>query len=110
MKDSINHSSTTVQETLFQKYYTVEEFSDVTSSHWRKFGKETEVTRVKNGYEFKAQGISQYRIKTSLGAVKHLPIDYLLFQMLSKYRAEKQTIKGAKSGSGLRVELGKMGL
>ena len=85
-----------IQKTLFRKYYSKEGFSEVTSSHWRDFGEKTIVTRGRNGFEFRSDGISTYHKKSTIGILKNLPIDFLLSKMLSKNAAEKQTIKDAK--------------
>ena len=98
MQNPINHTSTDIQGILFEKYYSTEEFSDVTSSHWKKFGKKTKVIRGKNSFEISAYGISAFQKKTSfLQSLRHVPINLLLSQMLSQHDAEQQIIISAKS-------------
>ena len=50
-----------------------------------------------NGFEFSTNGISSFVKKNPLQFLMHLPIDLLLFKMLSKHAAEQPTLKAAKS-------------
>lgn len=86
-----------IQETLFENYYSSEEFSEVTSSHWVNFGNRVKVARDRTGFDFDSFGISSYREKSFLPTLKHLPIDILLSQMLLKYGAKKKTVRAAKT-------------
>ena len=86
-----------IQKTLFRKYYSNDEYSKVTSSHWRDYGAKTNVTYGVSGFEFNAKGISTFSKKSTLGAIKHLSIDMLLDKMLSNYGAVKETIRVAKA-------------
>ena len=90
-------TSNQIQETLFQKYYSNDEFSKVTSSHWQDFGKKTNITRSNNGFEIRGYGISAYGRKSILRNLKYLPIAILLSKMLSKHGAKKHSIHAAKT-------------
>ena len=90
--------SDNIQETLFKKYYSDDKFSEVTSNHWRDFGKNTKIIKEDDSFNISAYGISTFYKKESLlGTLKHFPIDYLLSQMLKKYHAQDETIAMAKS-------------
>ena len=86
-----------IQETLYQKYYIDDEFSEVTSSHWKSFGEKTKVVRINESFKTNAYGISTFLKKSPLRSLKHLPIDFLLSQMMLKYGAKKKTLQCAKS-------------
>ncbi len=89
--------SNQIQETLFREYYSNDEFSKVTSSHWRDFGKKTNITRSNNGFEIRAYGISAYGKRSTLRYIKHLPIDFMLSGMLSKHGGKEHSIHAAKA-------------
>lgn len=84
-------------DALYSKYYTREEFSDVTSSHWKGYGAKTAVTRRDQQFDINAYGISSFEEKSILRSIRHLPIDFLLSGLLKKHNARDNTINCAKS-------------
>jgi putative sugar O-methyltransferase len=89
-----------LKEFLYHNYYndnsTSQGFSDVTSSHWREFGKRTTVIRRSNDFEINAYGISDFSKKTLLRKLYNIPASYFLVKILKKYNANEATIKAAK--------------
>ena len=87
-----------IQKTLFQRYYSDDQFSEVTSSHWRKFGRKSTVKQTVDGFDFNAYGISAFARKNIpvISTFKHYPIDYLLNQLLKKHHANPETIQAGK--------------
>ena len=73
-------SSNQIQNKLFQKYYSKNEYSKVTSSHWQDFGAKTKVTQSESGFKFNAYGISTYG--------RHQPLDLLNIYLLIFYFQE----------------------
>ena len=57
-----------IKKTLYEEYYenNEEQFSPVTSSHWRDYGRKTQVNFTDNNFEIEAAGISGFRKKTFL--------------------------------------------
>ena len=87
-----------IQKTLFQRYYSDDQLSECTSSHWRKFGRKSTVKQTVDGFDFNAYGISAFARKNIpvISTFKHYPIDYLLNQLLKKHHANPETIQAAK--------------
>ena len=67
-----------IQKTLFQRYYSDDQLSEGTSSHWRKFGRKSTVKQTVDGFDFNAYGISAFARKNIpvISTFKHYPIDY----------------------------------
>ena len=84
-------------EDLFLKYYSNDQYSEVTSSHWRKYGEKTKVAKTSSGYEVGAHGISNFRNKSPLRSLKNIPVAFLISKLLARYKAENKTIETAKS-------------
>ena len=91
-------------ETLYSRHYfngpASLKFSQETSSHWREFGKKTNVIKVKKpgeviDYEIKAYGISGFKKNTLLNRLINTPSCYLLPKILSQYNANPETTRCA---------------
>ena len=91
-------------ETLYSRHYfngpASLKFSQETSSHWREFGKKTNVIMVKKpgeviDYEIKAYGISGFKKNTLLNRLINIPSSYLLPKILSQYNANPETTRCA---------------
>jgi len=87
-----------IQKTLFQRYYSDDQLSGVTSSHWLEFGRKSTVKQSENGYDFNAYGISTFDRKKIpvISTLQHYPIDFLLNQLLKKYHGHPETIQAAR--------------
>ena len=86
-----------IKKTLYEVYYenNEEEFSSVTSSHWRDYGRKTQINFTDNNFEIKAEGISGFSKKTFLRLLRNVPIGYLLARLMNKYNAA-ETVTAAK--------------
>ena len=88
-----------IKKTLYEDYYgnnKKDQFSAETSSHWRDYGRKTQVNLTDNDFEIKSVGISSFREKTFLGLLRNIPIDYLPTRLLIRYSAQPKTVKAAK--------------
>ena len=87
-----------IKKTLYEDYYenNEEQFSSVTSSHWRDYGRKTQVNFTDNNYEINAEWISAFSKKTFLRLLRNVKNGYLLARLMNKYNAQPETVKAAK--------------
>ena len=87
-----------IKKTLYEDYYenNEEQFSSVTSSHWRDYGRKTQVNFTDNNFEIKAVWISDFSKKTFLRLLRNVKNGYLLSRLMNKYNAQPETVKAAK--------------
>ena len=87
-----------IKRTLYEDYYenNEEQFSPVTSSHWRDYGRKTQVNFTDHNYEINAELISAFSKKTFLRLLRNVQIGYLLSRLMNKYNAQPETVKAAK--------------
>ena len=87
-----------IKKTLYEGYYENNEgyFSSETSSHWRYYGRKTQVNFTDNNYEINAEWISAFSKKTFLRLLRNVKNGYLLSRLMNKYNASGKINKEVK--------------
>jgi len=81
-----------ILERLYQKYYLDENLSDVTSSHWKHYGRKISVIKSQESYELKGLGFGNHQRKNVFNIIRTIPQRLLLHRMLRENNANPKTV------------------
>ena len=89
-------NSNQILDRLWNKYYTTDGFSDVTSTHWEKFGEKIKNSKIEGSYKLKGYGFGNHQRKNVLNVLKTMPEMLMLRKVLRDHSANPETVNIVK--------------
>ena len=88
-------NSNQILERLFIKYYSNDandEFSDVTSSHWKHYGRKISVIKTQESYELKGHSFGTLMKRNALSVLLTIPERLMLRKLLRENNSNHKTV------------------
>jgi len=85
-------NSDQIQERLWHRYYGTDEFSDVTSSHWKRYGEKTKVLKTEQSYKLQGYGFGNRQRRNVLNIIRNIPTRLMFSKILRDNNANHKTI------------------
>ena len=89
-------NSNQILDRLWHKYYMTDGFSDVTSSHWERYGEKIKSLKIEGSYKLEGYGFGNHQRKNVLNVIKTMPNMLMLHKVLKDHSANHETVNNVK--------------